>query len=76
MRVLLAVLFLLAALLPAQERPELPTAESMYKQSCAPCHDTGAGGAPQRQVLRAMSPEHVLDAMENGQMVRRWEPRP
>src|SRR5580658_28170 len=78
MRVLLVVLFSLAALVPAQERRELPTAESMYQQSCAFCHDTGADRAPRRQVLRAMSAEHVLEAMETGQMVymaARW-PRP
>ena len=72
------LLFLLAALLSAQERRELPSAEAMYQQSCASCHDTGAGRAPQRQVLRAMSAEHVLEAMETGQMVymaARW-PRP
>jgi polyvinyl alcohol dehydrogenase (cytochrome) len=74
-RVARVLLFSLAALLPAQERRELPTAESMYQQSCAPCHDTGVEHAPQRRVLRAMSPEHVLEVMETGQMVymaARW----
>jgi hypothetical protein len=33
-------LFPLAALLSAQERRELPSAESMCRQSCASCHDT------------------------------------
>src|SRR5215471_5236167 len=78
MKVPLVLLFPLAALLSAQERRELPSAESMYQQSCASCHDTGTDRAPQRQVLRAMSAEHVLEAMETGQMVymaARW-PRP
>ena len=75
MRVPLVLLFPLTALLLAQERRELPSAESMFQQSCAACHDTGTGRAPQRQVLRAMSAEHVLEAMETGQMVymaARW----
>src|SRR5215831_6169896 len=78
MRVSLVLLFPLAVLLPGQDGRELPSAESMYQQSCAFCHDTGAGRAPQRQVLRAMSAEHVLETMETGQMVymaARW-PRP
>jgi len=56
------LLFPLATLLSAQERRELPSAESMCRQSCAHCHDTGGDRAPQRQVLRGMSAEHVLEA--------------
>ena len=55
------LLFPLVGLLSAQERRELPSAESMYQQSCASCHDTGADRAPQRQVLRAMSAEGIVN---------------
>jgi polyvinyl alcohol dehydrogenase (cytochrome) len=47
-------------------RGQLPTGGAMYRQSCAPCHDAGVERAPQRTALKAMSPERVLDAMENG----------
>ncbi|HLG58594.1 MAG TPA: PQQ-binding-like beta-propeller repeat protein [Vicinamibacterales bacterium] len=42
---------------------------TLYKQLCASCHDTGLGRAPARDVLRAMSPERVLAAMESGAML-------
>lgn len=54
---------------------QLPSGEVMYQQSCASCHDSGVERAPQRAALRAMSPERVLEAMENGEMVymaARW----
>lgn len=55
----------------AQSQP----GESMYKQSCAACHDGGVERAPRRELLKAMSPERVLAAMESGEMVymaSRW----
>jgi hypothetical protein len=42
---------------------------TIYKQLCASCHDTGAGRAPIRDVLQAMTPERVLAAMESGPML-------
>jgi polyvinyl alcohol dehydrogenase (cytochrome) len=42
---------------------------TLYKQLCASCHDTGAGRAPMRDVLQAMTPERVLTAMETGAML-------
>ncbi len=47
----------------------------MYKESCAQCHDAGVGRAPKRDVFRDMTPEHVLAAMETGEMITmgmRW----
>jgi polyvinyl alcohol dehydrogenase (cytochrome) len=71
-----ALLFALAAFLLAQDpRGEPRTGESMYRQSCATCHDGGVERAPNRDALKAMSPEHILDAMETGEMVymaARW----
>jgi polyvinyl alcohol dehydrogenase (cytochrome) len=42
---------------------------ALFKQSCASCHDAGVDRAPSREALRTMSPERVLDAMENGPMI-------
>src|ERR1051325_12104949 len=56
---------LLACAAPASAA-EGPT---LYKQLCATCHDKGAGRAPTRDVLQAMTPERVLTAMESGPML-------
>src|SRR5580658_8816451 len=64
-RCVLTIVFLLPALLPAQQE----TGESMYRSSCAQCHEAGVGRAPQRQAFRDMTPEHVLAAMETGEMI-------
>lgn len=42
---------------------------TFYKLTCASCHDGGADRAPDRDALRAMTPERVLAAMETGPMV-------
>src|SRR5207249_8315341 len=41
----------------------------LYKQICAACHDTGIDRAPNREALRAMTPERVLAALETGAMI-------
>src|SRR5215467_6795134 len=41
----------------------------LYKGFCAACHDAGVERAPNRESLKAMSPERVLAAMESGAMV-------
>src|SRR5438477_7521945 len=58
-----ALLFSSAWPLLAEDGP------SLYKQLCATCHDTGLGRAPDREALRAMSPERVLAALESGVML-------
>ena len=59
----LAFSHVLAAPLFAEDGPTL------YKQLCASCHDTGTDRAPNRDALRAMSPERVLAALERGAML-------
>ena len=58
-----ALLFSSAGPLSAQDGPTL------YKQLCASCHDAGLERAPDRDALRAMSPERVLAALESGVML-------
>jgi len=51
------------------------TPDSMYKISCAQCHEAGINRAPQRDGFRQMTPERVLAAMETGPMItmgQRW----
>ncbi len=56
---------LASGILAAQEQ----SGESLYQKSCAQCHETGVGRAPQRQAFRDMTPEHVLAVMETGEML-------
>src|SRR5579863_6378584 len=70
MKIVCALLFTALAL---SAQPE--TGESMYKASCAQCHDAGINRAPQRDTFRQMTPERVLAAMESGPMItmgQRW----
>src|SRR5713101_6405423 len=59
-----ALLVLSAGLLFAEE-----AGGTLYKQICAACHDTGIERAPNRDALRAMTPERVLAALETGAMI-------
>jgi polyvinyl alcohol dehydrogenase (cytochrome) len=42
---------------------------TLYKQLCASCHEAGSERAPNRDALRAMTPERVLTALEAGPML-------
>ena len=57
------LLFLSAPTLSAED------GATLYKQICATCHEVGVDRAPNRQALRAMSPERVLAALETGAMI-------
>ncbi|HTR35752.1 MAG TPA: PQQ-binding-like beta-propeller repeat protein [Bryobacteraceae bacterium] len=63
-RVAAAAALLLAPCLAFAEEPA-----SIYKQSCAPCHDAGLNRAPTREALHAMTPGQVLAALESGPMI-------
>src|SRR5271165_2298075 len=41
----------------------------LYKKNCDTCHDSRIERVPDPEVLRAMTPEQVLAAMENGPMI-------
>ena len=43
--------------------------DRIYKGFCSACHDAGVERAPNRESLKAMSPERVFAAMESGAMV-------
>jgi polyvinyl alcohol dehydrogenase (cytochrome) len=63
-RILLCSLLVSAALdLRAQD------GEAVYKKYCASCHDAAGARVPGRDLLRLMSPERILLALESGSMV-------
>jgi polyvinyl alcohol dehydrogenase (cytochrome) len=41
----------------------------IYEASCAVCHEAGLDRAPNRDALRLLAPEHILEALERGVMV-------
>ena len=57
------VLLFCASVLSAQD------GATLYRKSCASCHDAGVERVPNRETLKAMSPERVLMAMEAGAMI-------
>jgi polyvinyl alcohol dehydrogenase (cytochrome) len=61
-----ALLLTLLAVPGAAQQPAAPGA-TVYERACASCH-TGAANAPSREVLRAMTPEVILNALTNGKM--------
>ena len=42
---------------------------ALYKEHCASCHDRRVDRAPSLDVLRAMSPQRILEVLEFGSMV-------
>jgi polyvinyl alcohol dehydrogenase (cytochrome) len=65
MRLLFATALLLSftTLLPAQD------GATLYQRNCSSCHDGAMDRAPARDVLKGMTAERVLAAMENGPMI-------
>ena len=42
---------------------------ALYKEHCANCHNRGVDRAPSFDMLRKMSPQHILEVLEFGSMV-------
>jgi mono/diheme cytochrome c family protein len=42
---------------------------TLYERNCASCHNGAMDRAPAREVLKGMSAERVLGAMESGPMI-------
>src|SRR5216117_890920 len=64
MRKLIIVMFFsMAGTLAAED------AATIYRDSCASCHDAGVNRAPTRDTLRQMQPDRVLAALESGAMI-------
>lgn len=50
----------------AQEK--FPEGAEIYRQTCASCHDTGAGRAPARVIISYMTPDAIVAALTHGAM--------
>jgi polyvinyl alcohol dehydrogenase (cytochrome) len=56
-----------AAQAPAAGQPQA-TGAAVYERACAGCHATSGSGAPTRDVLTALTPEAIHNALVNGKM--------
>src|SRR5262245_489078 len=61
-------LAIIGAILIAAHSLNAQDTATLYRDSCASCHETGANRAPTRDSLRLMTPERVLAALEGGAM--------
>src|SRR5215510_11950067 len=63
----LAFLMLMLFVVPGRAEP---SGAELYARSCAQCHDSAdpALRAPRREVMRTMSPEAIVHALESGSM--------
>jgi polyvinyl alcohol dehydrogenase (cytochrome) len=52
---------------PAPQAPPAATGQAVYDRACASCH-MGGSGAPTREVLSALTPEAIHNALVNGKM--------
>ena len=48
-------------------------AEQLYRDNCAACHDSAAGGAPNRAALAQLTPVRIRAALETGVMKAQGE---
>jgi polyvinyl alcohol dehydrogenase (cytochrome) len=70
MRSSAALLFLMAAsALHAQNPPQKPSGEAVYKQRCARCHDLSDPRVPPRSALSQMPARRILHTLDFGAMM-------
>jgi polyvinyl alcohol dehydrogenase (cytochrome) len=65
--VCLALVFVVTGSAAAQQAP---SGEAIYKQHCASCHEGSIPRAPNREALRAMTPEAIDTALSSFMMRR------
>ena len=64
-----ALFFGVTSLASAQTPARVPDGAALFQQTCAQCHMGGVNRAPDMDLLRAMSADRVLAAMETGPMI-------
>ena len=64
------VAFALAAALleSASAQAAAPDGETVYRQSCAACHESGENRAPSLAALQRLSPEAIAESLQSGTM--------
>ncbi len=65
--VVLLLLLVVAAAARAEDSPD-GSAEALYREHCAQCHDGGVERAPGRAALKEMSAERILSSLSDGAM--------
>lgn len=53
---------------PAPQLPPLGEAQLNYEFHCKSCHEPGQPGIPDVSILRKMSPDTIVRALESGKM--------
>jgi mono/diheme cytochrome c family protein len=49
--------------------PAVAQGEGLFKARCAGCHETGAGGAPAKDILAAKTPDNIFHVLKDGPMM-------
>ena len=57
------------AVAPAPAAGDPAAGETIFKGRCAGCHETGAGGAPDKATLNAMKPGDIFGVLKTGPMM-------
>jgi len=63
------VVVVIGGLLSFATSAEAQDGGALYREHCASCHAGGADRAPRLELMRAMAPERILEALEFGSMV-------
>src|SRR6185503_1300723 len=57
-----------ASIASAQTRANAPDGSAIFTKACAGCHKPGQADVPTPEVLRALTPEAIVNALTNGKM--------
>src|SRR5688572_29996319 len=72
LRIVTLALLLTSAVPAAAQQPPAtpaqPNGSAVFDRACASCHQAGATTAPALEVLRALAPEAIVNALTNGKM--------
>jgi mono/diheme cytochrome c family protein len=64
-----SLVVLATSVLAQTPSPAAAQGEGLFKARCAGCHETGAGGAPAKDVLAAKTPDDIFNVLKAGPMM-------